>query len=191
MSLSSIVVSAGEVAAGDTITTLPGIAALLAAAIVSPEQSGPTSAVTFSALTMRSAAFEAAVASAQVESPCTMTSWPSRMPPCSLICLTASLAPSWIGGTSVSIGPVKPPRKPILTSAAEAAEAAIMAAPATDAARMFRMLLRIWVTSLECFLNLRLAFAAWPRLRSGDTVIAGVLCKAGVQFRSSGRARRR
>ena len=60
-------VSAGEVAAGDTITTPPGMAALLAAAIVSPEQSGPTSATTFSALTMRSAALEAAVASAQVE----------------------------------------------------------------------------------------------------------------------------
>ena len=42
---------AGEVAAGETMTTPPGMAALLAAAMVSPEQSGPTRAVTFSEFT--------------------------------------------------------------------------------------------------------------------------------------------
>ena len=140
-----MVVKAGEVAAGDTMTTPPGIAALLAAAIVSPEHSGPTSATTFSALTIRSAALAAAVASAQVESPCTMTSLrPSRIPPWSSTCLTASDAASWIGGTRLSIGPVKPPRKPILTSAARApAWAANSAKPASAAQPSRRVIMVI------------------------------------------------
>ena len=66
--LSLIVVSAGEVADGETITTPAGIATLLAMAVVTPEQSAPTMAATFWELTSCCAAVVAAAASMQVES---------------------------------------------------------------------------------------------------------------------------
>ena len=46
-----MVESAGEVAEGETMTTPFGTATLLAMAVVTPEQSAPTIAATFSAVT--------------------------------------------------------------------------------------------------------------------------------------------
>ena len=66
--LSSMVVRAGEVAEGETITTPAGTATLLAMAVVTPEQSAPTIAATFCELTSCWAAVVAAAASMQVES---------------------------------------------------------------------------------------------------------------------------
>ena len=62
-----MVVSAGEVAEGETMTTPFGIATLLAMAVVTPEQSAPMIAATFSPVTRLVAAVVAAAASMQVE----------------------------------------------------------------------------------------------------------------------------
>ena len=66
--MSSIVVSAGDVADGDIIDTPLGTATLLAIAVVTPEQSAPKIATTSSEVIKRSAAAVAASASIQVES---------------------------------------------------------------------------------------------------------------------------
>jgi hypothetical protein len=116
--LSSSSLSAGDVEAGEIITTPAGTATLLAAAIVAPEHSAPTIATTCSELTRRSAPLIAMVASMQpVSADGISICCPSSSPPCSLTWVAASCAASKIGGVRLSIGPVKPPRKPILTSA--------------------------------------------------------------------------
>jgi hypothetical protein len=97
------------------MTTFPGIAALFAPAIVSPEHMPPTMATTRSVLTRRSAAL-AAVVAAQPPSAVTNESVPPlRMPPCSLTCRTASSIAEARCGVMFSIGPVNPPRKPMVT----------------------------------------------------------------------------
>ena len=115
--LSSIVVSAGEVAEGEMVTTPFGTETLLVMAMVTPEQSAPKIAATPSAVTRRSAAAVAAAASMQVESPLTGTSTlPPRKAPESDASLRASSAESPMAGVSDSIGPVKPRMTPTFTS---------------------------------------------------------------------------
>ena len=76
-------------------------------AMVTPEQSPPTMALTRSAVTSRSAAATAAAESMQVVSPRTETTCrPPSNAPLSLTSLIASSAPSAMGPTNDSIGPV-------------------------------------------------------------------------------------
>ena len=108
--------SAGEVADGETMTTPAGIATLLAMAVVTPEQSAPTIAATFWALTSCCAAVVAAAASMQVE----LARVGVRvMPPGSLpesdASFSASSAEAAIAGVIDSSGPVKPRMMPMLT----------------------------------------------------------------------------
>src|SRR6476469_6236025 len=117
-----MVESAGEVAEGETITTPAGIAALLAMAVVTPEQSAPTMAATFWALTSCCAAVVAAAASMQVESARVGV---RVMPPGSLPAAEASFnansAEAAISGVIDSSGPVKPRMMRMLTGSAAAA----------------------------------------------------------------------
>ena len=105
--LSSMSVSAGEVADGEIMVTPFGMVTLLATAVVTPEQSAPMMATTPSVLSRRSAAALAAAASMQVESARTPTSVsPFRNWPLSLTSFSASSALSAMAGVSDSIGPV-------------------------------------------------------------------------------------
>src|SRR3546814_6886979 len=73
-SLSFRVVSSGEVAEGEIITTPAGMLTVLAAARVSPEQKGPTMATTCSTFTTLAAA-SVPPCWLQAESPTTATSF--------------------------------------------------------------------------------------------------------------------
>ena len=122
---SSMSVSAGEVADGETMTTPFGIATLLAMAVVTPEQSAPMIAATFSPVIRLVAAVVAAAASMQVESARTGFSVrPSGSLPESEASLKASSAEAAMPGVIDSSGPVKPRMMPTLAaSCAAAAEA--------------------------------------------------------------------
>ena len=98
---------AGEVAEGEIITTPLGRATFFSTAMVTPEQSPPTMALTLSDVTRRSAAALAAAESMQVLSPRTETTLapPSRAP-LSLTSLIANSAPLAMPGVSDSMGPV-------------------------------------------------------------------------------------
>ena len=134
--LSSKVESAGEVAEGEIMTVPFGMATFCSMAVVTPEQSPPTMALTRSAVISRSAAALAAAESMQVVSPRTgVTAAPPSRPLLSLTSLIASSAPAAISGASDSIGPVKPTITPILISAASA-----VAAIANRAERAMRIL---------------------------------------------------
>src|SRR5690606_1090423 len=107
-------------------------------AIVAPEHSAPTIATTCSELTRRSAPLTDIVASLHpVSAEGTSIFCPSSNPPCSFTWLAASLAASKIGGVRLSIGPVKPPRKPTLTSPSAADVAARLTVAAAAAIRQF------------------------------------------------------
>ena len=103
----------------DAITTPFAVATFWSTAVVTPEQSAPMIALTPSEVIRRSAVDVAAPASTQVESPRTGEIVdPPMKAPLSLASFIASLAPFAISGVNDSIGPVKPSRTPILTSAA-------------------------------------------------------------------------
>ena len=115
---SSIVLSAGVDAEGETRVTPLGTATLLATAMVTPEQSAPMIAATPSEVIRRSAAAVAAAVSMQVESPRTETTFlPPRNLPDREASDMASSAPEAMSGVSDSIGPVNPSRTPIFMSA--------------------------------------------------------------------------
>src|SRR6185437_3401965 len=116
--------------------------------MVSPVQRPPTMAVTCDVLISLSAAFPAAVASHAPSAESSWICWPESTPPAALISEIASLAPLKIGGVKLSIGPVKPPRKPSFTSA-KAGVAAISAVAATAV----RSILEIVMMSLCCALH--------------------------------------
>ena len=142
-------VSAGEVADGETMTTPFGIATLLAMAVVTPEQSAPMIATTPSLVTRFVAAVVAAAASMQVESARTGASVrPPGSLPESEASFIASSALAAIAGVIDSSGPLKPRMMPTL--AASCADAAVAsAAHAAVASRMRFMANSPW--SVRCF----------------------------------------
>ena len=130
-SLSSIVDRAGDVADGDTITIPFARATCERIAVVTPEQSAPTMALTLSAVTRRSAAAVAAAESIQVESARTdVTFMPFIKLPAAFTSEMASSAPAAISGVRDSIGPVYPRIMPIFASSASAGMTSIVAAAA-------------------------------------------------------------
>ncbi len=105
--MSGSVVKDGEVDAGEIFGIPFGIPTFCVTAFVTPEQSAPNIATTPSA-TAASAAVTAAAESIHVASPFTRVIVdPSSSSPDAFASLKASSAPSTIGGTSDSRGPVK------------------------------------------------------------------------------------
>ncbi len=127
---------AGEVAEGETITTPFGTATELAMAMVTPEQSAPMIAATFSAVTRRSAAAVAAAASMQVESARTALIGPASTP-ASLTSAKANSALSAMAGVINSSGPVKPRMMPTFTASWAEADPAIIAPAAVARSSLF------------------------------------------------------
>ena len=100
---------------GEIITIPFATATFSSIAVVTPEQSPPTIALTLSAVINLSAAAEAAAASIQVESARTDETSPNSKFPAAFISDIASSAPAAISGVNASIGPVKPNMIPIFT----------------------------------------------------------------------------
>ena len=119
--LSSMVDRAGEVAEGEIMTIPLGMATLVRAAVVTPEQSPPTTPATPSEVMRRSMAAVAAAASTQVVSArIAVTVVPSSSLPEALTSAIAASAPGAMLATSDSNGPVSPRNTPTLISSAAA-----------------------------------------------------------------------
>ena len=186
-SLSFSVVIAGEVEAGEIITTPAGTAAALAAPMVAPEHRAPTMPATFSTFTSLLAA-PTELCGSHFESPSTMLSLPPRMPPWSLTCFTARRAASMIGGTAPWIGPVMPPRKPILAPAAIAGAA--RTAAATPASTRLRPVCLIVISFPSVWRTLRgIARQIRPGSALAAAVPTGTLTGNGAGAQSHARSR--
>ena len=130
---------AGDVAEGEIITIPFGRATLVNAAVVTPEQSPPTTPATLSEVIRRSIAEVAAAESTQVVSALTAVTFvpSSNLPDSETSAIAASAAGAMLA-TSDSIGPVNPRNTPILISSAEAALVApILAATAAEISSFF------------------------------------------------------
>ena len=112
---SSTVESAGDVAEGEIITVPLATATFSSIAVVTPEQSPPTIALTSSAVINLSAAAVAAAESIHVESALVEAISPNLKFPAPLTSAIASSAPAPISTVNDSIGPVKPKIIPIFT----------------------------------------------------------------------------
>ena len=113
-SLSFSVVSAGEVDAGEIITTPPGIVCDCATASVTPDESEPTIPPTPSTFTNALAA-SVAICSLVPESRCTTCSSAPFTPPASFTSSTAKSTALCIGGPNVAKSPVASSSVPICT----------------------------------------------------------------------------